>query len=71
MITDDFAREIVIGIQSRISVKYIEFCEQINKLIVKSKERESKADKIEDKEFHRGVQIGMTHVLILLSKLSL
>ena len=46
-----------------------EFTEKVNQVIKESRERENQSDNEITKEFHRGVHVGMTHILLLFIKL--
>jgi hypothetical protein len=46
-----------------------EFYDSVNKLIQESNEREKNETNESVKEYHHGVQRGMTHVLILLGRI--
>lgn len=45
------------------------FYDEVNKIIEEAKDRETNSSNKPDEEFHRGVSVGMTHILILLSKI--
>lgn len=71
MKTNNFEPAIIQIIRQRVSDAKMAFFEKINMEIEASKRREEEAITNENKQFHRGVHIGMTHTLILFGEIEI
>ena len=71
MKTAELENIVSLTIRNRISESEQKFFDNVNLLIRASIERESQSVNEVDKEFHKGVQAGMKHVLILLGNLEI
>ncbi len=49
----------------------MDFYDKVNEEIIDARQRESVASTPEDKQFHKGVHVGMMHVLIMLDKIEI
>ena len=71
MKTSELENIVCLTVRNRICSSEKRFFEDVNLLIKESGERELKSINDTDKEFHKGVQAGMKHVLILLNNLEI
>ena len=62
---------VAVDVRNNIFKAKMDFLDKVNHEIGEAKRRESVASTAEDKQFHKGVHTGMTHIWIMLDKIEI